>query len=200
MKTVSLSGSPRENVGKKDAKALRQQGMVPCVIYGGKEQIHFSLDQRQFQDVVFSPDACFVEVDLQGKKHMTILQDIQYHPVSDKILHADFFEISEGKPIKLNIPVRLEGTSPGVLKGGKLALKMRKLPLKATAEKMPQEIVIDISELNINDKVKASQLKSDKYDLLLNENTVVVMIMKARGLDTAAEGAEAEPAAKAAGE
>jgi len=200
MKTVSLSGSPRENVGKKDAKALRQQGMVPCVIYGGKEQIHFSLDQRQFQNVVFSPDACFVEVDLQGKKHMTILQDIQYHPVSDKILHADFFEISEGKPIKLNIPVRLEGTSPGVLKGGKLALKMRKLPLKATAEKMPQEIVIDISELNINDKVKASQLKSDKYDLLLNENTVVVMIMKARGLDTAAEGAEAEPAAKAAGE
>jgi large subunit ribosomal protein L25 len=111
MKTVSLSGSPRENVGKKDAKALRKQGLVPCVIYGGKEQIHFSLDERLFQNIVFTPEACFVEVELAGKKHYTILQDVQYHPVSDKILHADFLEMTEGKPVKLNIPLRLEGTS-----------------------------------------------------------------------------------------
>ncbi len=187
MKTVSLSGSRRENVGKKDAKALRNQGLVPCVIYGGKEQIHFALDERQFQKVVFTPEACFVEIDLQNKKHLTILQDIQYHPVSDKILHADFLEISEGKPIKLSIPVRLEGTSPGVLKGGKLSHKLRKLPIKATAENMPQEIVVDISNLNINDKIKVSQLKSNKYELLLNENTVIVMIMKARGSETGTE-------------
>ncbi len=192
MKTVSLSGSPRENVGKKDAKSLRKQGLVPCVIYGGKEQIHFSLDQRLFQDIVFTPEACFVEVDLAGKKYSTILQDVQYHPVSDKILHADFMEMTDGKPVKLNIPLRLEGTSPGVLKGGKLALKLRKIPVKAMPDNMPQEIVLNIDKLNIGDKIKASQIKSDKYDILLNENTVLVMIMKARGSDVAADAEESE--------
>lgn len=197
MKTVSLSGSPRENVGKKDAKALRKQGLVPCVIYGGKEQIHFSLDERLFQNIVFTPEACFVEVELAGKKHYTILQDVQYHPVSDKILHADFLEMTEGKPVKLNIPLRLEGTSPGVLKGGKLALKLRKIPVKALPDNMPQEIVLNIGKLNIGDKIKASQVKSDKYEILLNENTVLVMILKARGLDVVADGDETEESVEA---
>jgi len=183
MKTVSLSGSPRENVGKKDAKALRGKGHVPCVIYGGKEQIHFSMDERFFQKLVFTPEACFVEINIDDNKYLTTLQDIQYHPVSDKILHADFLEIRESKPVKLSIPVRLEGTSPGVLKGGRLALKLRKIPLKANPENMPQEILLNISKLDIGDKIKASQITSDKYDVLLNENTVVVMILKARGAD-----------------
>jgi large subunit ribosomal protein L25 len=195
MKTVSLSGSPRENVGKKDAKALRQQGHVPCVIYGGKEQVHFSVDERVFQKIVFTPEACFVDIDLAGTKYNVILQDIQYHPVSDKILHADFLEITEGRPITLSIPIRLEGTSPGVLKGGRLALKLRKLPLKALAENMPQEIVLSISKLNIGDKIKASQLKSDKYNLLLNENTVIVMVLKARGSDIATDTEDGEEGA-----
>jgi large subunit ribosomal protein L25 len=186
MKTVSLSGSPRENVGKKDAKELRTKGHVPCVIYGGKEQIHFSMDERNFQKLVFTPEACYVEINIGDNKYLTILQDIQYHPVSDKILHADFLEIREGKPVKLDIPVRLEGTSPGILKGGRLSLKLRKVPLKAAPENMPQEILLNIGKLDIGDKIKASQITSDKYDVLLNENTVVVMILKARGADISA--------------
>lgn len=183
MKTVSLSGSPRENVGKKDAKAIREKGHVPCVVYGGKEQIHFSTNERSFKNIVFTPEACFVEIDLNGKKYLTILQDVQYHPVSDKILHADFMEITENRYIKLDIPVRLEGTSPGVLKGGRLVQKMRKLPIKALSINMPQEIVVNIGKLNINDKIKAVNVKSDKYELLLNDNTVIVMIMKSRSTD-----------------
>ena len=197
MKTVSLSGSPRENVGKKDAKSLRKEGMVPCVIYGGKEQLHFSMDERHFQKIVFTPEACFVEIELSGKKHLTILQDIQYHPVSDKILHADFLQILDGKPVKLEIPIRLEGVSPGVLLGGRLAQKLRKVPVKALAENMPQEILLNISKLKIGDKIKASQIKSDKYEILLNENIVLVMILKARGAEVSATDDEEETEAVA---
>jgi large subunit ribosomal protein L25 len=204
MKTVSLSGSPRENVGKKDAKSLRKEGQVPCVIYGGGEQLHFSFDERHFQKIVFTPEACFVEIELSGKKHLTILQDIQYHPVSDKILHADFLQIIEGKPVKLEIPIRLEGVSPGVLLGGRLAQKLRKVPVKALAENMPQEILLNISKLKIGDKIKASQVKSDKYEILLNENIILVMILKARGVevtdDVEEAGAETPAATEEAAE
>lgn len=192
MKTVSLSGSPRENVGKKDAKSLRSAGMVPCVFYGGKEQVHFALKETDFLNIVFTPEVCFIEIELNGKKVTGVLQDIQYHPVSDKILHADFLELT-GKPIKLSVPVRVIGTSPGVLKGGRLAVKMRKIPIKALPENMPEEIVLDINELEIGNKIKASELKSDKYEVLFNENTVVLMILKARG-------AEVDPDAPVEGE
>jgi len=200
MKTVSLSGSPRENVGKKDAKSLRKEGLVPCVIYGGAEQLHFSFDERNFQKLVFTPEACFVEIELSGKKHLTILQDVQYHPVSDKILHADFLQIREGKPVKLEIPIRLEGVSPGVLLGGRLAQKLRKIPVKALAENMPQEILLNISKLKIGDKIKASQVKSDKYEILLNENVVLVMILKARGAEVTMDDEEVADEAPAASE
>ncbi len=194
MKTVSLSGSPRENVGKKDAKALRKENLVPCVLYGGKEQIHFATDERNFQKVVFTPEVCFIEIDLAGKKYSAILQDIQYHPVNDKILHADFLELT-GKPIKLDVPVRLIGTSPGVLKGGKLALKHRKLPVKSLPDNMPQEIIVSINDLEIGDKVKVSEVKSENFSILLTDNTVIVMIMKARGAE--AGETEVEAAAEA---
>ncbi len=200
MKTVSLSGSLRENVGKKDAKTIRKSGLVPCVIYGGKEQVHFTMDERNFKNLVFTPEVCFVDLDISGKKYAVILQDVQYHPVTDKILHADFLELLDGKPIKLSVPVRLTGTSPGVLKGGRLALKLRKIPLKAMADDMPQEIVLSISKLEIGDKIKASQVKSDKYELLLNENVVLVMILKARAvvLEEGEEGEEGTEGAEGA--
>jgi large subunit ribosomal protein L25 len=195
MKKVSLSGSPRENVGKKDAKALRKENLVPCVIYGGKEQVHFATDERSFKKIVFTPEVCFVDIDVAGKKYSAILQDIQYHPINDKILHADFLELT-GKPIKLDVPVRLEGISPGVLKGGRLAQKLRKVPIRTLPDKMPEEIVVSISDLDIGDKVKVSEIKSDSYEVLLSANAVLVMIMKARGADVAEEGEEtAEPTA-----
>jgi large subunit ribosomal protein L25 len=192
MKIVSISGSLRENVGKKDAKSLRVQGHVPCVIYGGKEQIHFSTDERSFIKIVFTPEVCFVEIDLGTEKVKAILQDVQYHPTTDKIMHADFMELKDEKLIKLNVPIRLIGTSPGVLKGGKLELKQRKLLVRSIPANMPEEIVVSIEKLDIGHGVKVKELKSDKFEFLQNENTLVVQILKARGADaTALDGSGA---------
>ena len=199
MKTVSLSGSLRENVGKKDAKTIRNLGHVPCVLYGGKEQIHFSMDERNFKELVFRPEVCFVDFDISEKKFSAILQDIQYHPISDKIVHADFLELI-GKPIKMEVPIKLEGVSPGVLEGGRLALKYRKIPIKSLPGDMPENIVISIDSLNIGDNVKASQVKSDKYEVLFDENTMLVMILKARAAEELAVEEGVEEATEEGGE
>jgi large subunit ribosomal protein L25 len=185
MKTVSISGSPRKSVGKKDAQRLRVKGLVPCVVYGGKEQIHFSTDERSFNKIIFTPEVCFVEIDLDGKIYRTILQDAQYHPTTDKIIHADFLELLDGKHIKLEVPVRLTGTSPGVLKGGKLNLKQRKLLVRALPANMPEEIVISIGKLDIGHGVKIKELKTNNFDLLQNDRTLVVQILKSRATDAA---------------
>ena len=182
MKTVSMSGSPRANVGKKDAKALRKAGLVPCVIYGGKEQIHFSTPETSFKPIVFSPDACFVEVDVSGKKYLTILQDIQYHKVSDSILHADLFELSDDKPITLPIPVVYQGSSPGVLKGGKLVKNTRKVKVSALPKNMPQTLTIDLSALEIGDMIKVASIQTNNFTILDNPGTTICMVKTTRNV------------------
>lgn len=193
MKTVSMSGSPRANVGKKDAKALRKAGLVPCVIYGGKEQIHFSTPEKSFKDVVFTPDVCFIEVDLNGKKYLTVLQDIQYHKVKDSILHADLFELHEDKPITLPIPVVYVGSSPGVLQGGKLVRTTRKIRIKALPKDMPQTITIDLSPLEIGDMVKVSALEPKNFTIVEHPSTTICMVKVTRNVvavEEATEGGE----------
>ncbi len=191
MKTVSLSGTPRAYVGKKDAKKLRREGKVPCVIYGGKEQKHFFLDQKDFKKIIFTPEVFIVKIDLEGTTYETILQDIQYHPVSDLVLHADFLELTPGRAVTLAIPVQLEGTAPGVVKGGKLHLKLRKLRLRGLVEDMPEHVVLDITPLDIGKSIKVKDINIDKIQFLDPENAVVVSVKAARGL-TAAELAEEE--------
>ncbi|MFW5759028.1 MAG: 50S ribosomal protein L25, partial [Bacteroidota bacterium] len=115
MKTVSVSGSPRENVGKKDAKALRRQGLVPCVLYGGEEQVCFTLPELAFKDIIYTPESCIVKLDIEGKSYNTILQDAQFHPVTDKIIHCDFLQVFPDKDIKIDIPINVVGNSPGVI-------------------------------------------------------------------------------------
>jgi len=189
MKTVSMSGSPRANVGKKDAKALRNAGLVPCVIYGGKEQIHFSTPETSFKQIVFTPDVCFIEVDLNGKKHLTVLQDIQYHKVSDSILHADLFELHDDKPITLPIPVVYEGSSPGVLKGGKLVKSVRKIKVNALPKNMPETLKIDLSTLEIGDMVKISAIETNNFTIVDYPGTTVCMVKTTRNVvaDASAE-------------
>lgn len=186
MKVVSLSGSLRENVGKKDAKKVRNQGLVPCVIYGGKEQIHFSTDAKNFQKIVFTPEVCFVKIDIDGKQFDAILQDIQYHPVTDIVYHADFMEINNDKPIVMNIPIKISGTAPGVLKGGKMVQKFRKLKIKALPEKMPETINISINELEIGQAVKVADVASENYQILDNKNNTIVTINVTRAVEEAA--------------
>ncbi len=192
MKTVSLSGSLRENVGKEDARKNRRKGNVPCVIYGGKEQIHFQMDERQFKDIIFTAEVFIIDIDIDGKPYKTILQDIQYHPVTDRILHADFLEVVPGKPVKIGIPVKLKGTAPGIIKGGKLFKKLRKLFVKGLIEDLPEFFEIDISSLDIGDSVVIRDLSYDKLELLNAHSEVVVSVRTTRVASTEEEEEEEE--------
>jgi len=182
MKTVSLSGSLRENVGKKDAKKHRVEGKIPCVLYGGKEQIHFVVDDKQFRKLIFTPEVYLVKLGIGGTEHDTIIQDVQYHPVTDRILHADFLELQADKPVSIAIPVKIEGTAPGVLKGGRFIFKMRKLKIKAMAKDFPDYISIGIDTLEIGDSVKVSDIKRDDVAFLDPPNSVIVGVRTARAV------------------
>lgn len=176
MKTISMSGSLRENVGKKDAKALRKQGKVPCVLYGGESQIHFGMDTSEFKDLVFSPEIALVELNIDGNIQKAILQDIQYHAVTDNIMHADFLTISEDKEIIMGVPVKTTGNSAGVIKGGILMLKLRKIKIKALPANMPETITVDVTNLEIGDSIKVGEVDSHNLTLLDSPNAVVVTV------------------------
>ncbi len=203
-----MSGSPRENVGKKDAKALRRQGLVPCVMYGGKEQIHFTVEELQFRDLIFVPDASLVKLKVNNKEFDAILQDIQYHPVTDRIIHADFLEVLPGKEIKIDVPINAVGDSPGVIKGGKLFIKQRKLKVKGLVDDIPNSLDIDISDLEIGDSVIVKDVEEKGLEFLNIPNSVVVMVKTSRVVaedeeeedEEAAEGEEGEKGEKPEGE
>lgn len=206
MKSITINGSKRESVGKVATKAIRNAGGVPCVLYGGDQPLHFSAKELAFSKLVYTPNAHTVVIVLDdGSKIDAILQDIQFHPVSDKILHVDFFQLKEDKEISMDIPVQLEGAAPGVLiSGGVLRLNKRKLRVKALPAKLPDLIKVDISSLELGGKIYTTELKNDDYILLHTDNTVVCQVRTARtsiletveATDTE-EGAEEENAAEA---
>lgn len=182
MKTISISGSLRENVGKKGAHELRTREMVPCVIYGGKEQVHFSALEKDFKSLVYTPDVHLVKLDVGGKTCNAILQDIQFHKVTDKILHIDFLEVLPGKAVVMEIPVRTTGTSEGVREGGKLYVKLKKLKVKGLPEKFPDNISIDITKMKIGDSVRVGDIKIDGLQLLNAPNVTVVAVRVTRAV------------------
>ncbi|MGB1971443.1 MAG: 50S ribosomal protein L25/general stress protein Ctc [Flavobacteriaceae bacterium] len=181
MKSITINGSKRESVGKKATKALRNAEMVPCVLYGEKEPIHFAAKELDFSKLVYTPNAHTVVIRTEDGEFNAILQDIQFHPVSDKILHADFYQLSEDKEISMNIPVQIEGAAPGVLNsGGVLILNKRKLKIRALPKNLPDMIVADISGLELGNKLYTSELTSDEYELLHSDNTVVCQVKTSR--------------------
>lgn len=204
MKTVSVSGSLRENVGKKDAKALRREGLVPCVLYGGKQQVSFAIPEASFKDIIYTPESCLVNLEISGKKYMVIQQDAQFHPVKGNIIHCDFMEIFPDKPVKLDVPIAIVGNSPGVIKGGKLITKLRKLKIKGLMDALPDVVEVNISKLQIGDSVKVGQLKTKGVEFLTPANSVVVTVKVTRGVaavgadEEEAEGGEATEATEAA--
>ncbi len=198
MKALIISGSLRENVGKKDAKMQRREAKVPCVLYGGKEQIHFVATEKDFKKLIFTPEIFIVNLQINGIEYNAILQDIQYHPVTDSILHIDFMQIFDDKPVIISIPVNFTGVAPGVLKGGKLIRKIRKLKIKALPKYLPDDIVVDISELNIAGTIKVGDLVRENIQFLDPLSSVVVTIISSRGVAGDEEGAEAKPAEGAA--
>lgn len=177
-----MSGSPRQNVGKKDAKELRKNKMVPCVLYGGEKQYHFSISEKNFNPVIFSPYTFIIDLEVEGKKFKTVLQEVQYHPVADNILHVDFLEIKEDKPVVINLPVRISGVSPGVLRGGKLVNKYRKLKVKGIVSKLPDLIDVSINELEVGDAIKVGDIKIEGVELLESPRNIVVTVQSARNM------------------
>lgn len=181
MKAISLSGSLRENVGKKDAKAIRIAGRVPCVLYGNGEQIHFSVDSIAVGKVVYSPDVYQVELEINGKKTNAVIQELQQNPLTDRITHVDFLELSDDKPVKVALPVRTKGLAPGVVRGGKLQQVYRRLQVIGLAKDLPADITLDISELEIGDSIRVKHVDLPNVQLLDPANSVVVSVKMARG-------------------
>ena len=182
MKSITINGSQRESVGKSSTKALRNAGKVPCVVYGGEKPVHFSADEISFSKLVYTPDAHTVIISLDGKEEISaIIQDIQFHPVSEKILHIDFFQLFENKEITMTIPVKFSGNAPGVrLEGGLLFKNKRKLYIKALPKNLPDFISVDISNLRLNDKVTIQDLLNDNYSFVHPENMVVCQVKMSR--------------------
>ena len=200
MKSITIKGSERESVGKKATKALRNAGLVPCVVYGGEKPLHFSAPELAFRDLVYTAAAHTVKVDLGEGKLKAIMQDIQFHPVTDKILHIDFYQLFDDKEVTMNIPVRLQGNSPGVRNGGRLLFRKRKLAIKALPDKLPDFFDIDISKLKIGDNIVVESLLNDDFAILHPDTTVVVQVKTQRAAvvedveeeDEDAEGVEGE--------
>ena len=180
MKSITIKGSQRESVGKVATKALRNAGKVPCVLYGGDKPLHFSADEISFKNLVYTPNVYTATIELEGTTYNAILQDVQFHPVTDKILHIDFYQLFNDKMVTMNIPVQLTGSSPGVLNGGSLRFPMRKLSVRALPADLPDFLTADISKLKIGDKFCVRELADDKFSILHPETSVVVQVRTAR--------------------
>ena len=192
MNTVSLSGSLRENVGKKDTKALRKAELVPCVMYGnGQDQVHFATPAKNFKKILFTPETYIIDFDINGKTYKTILQDVQYHPVSDEVLHADFLIVSEDKPITVTLPITLEGSAAGVMRGGKPKKGIRKVKVCGLIKDLPDYVKVNISNVNINEAIKVKDLNIENVTPVTPDYTVIFAVNMARGAATAGEEEEA---------
>jgi large subunit ribosomal protein L25 len=180
MKTISLSGVKRNALGKKDTSVLRREGKVPCVLYGGKEAIQFSAIEKDFKSIVYTPDVHLVKLDVGGKQAEAVLKDIQYHPITDSILHVDFLEVLPDKPIVMEIPIRFIGTSVGVKEGGKMLKKLTKAKVKGLISKLPGSIDINVESLKIGGYVRIKDIVLDGVTLLHEPNVTIVSVKVTR--------------------
>lgn len=190
MKTAQLSGSLRANVGKKDAKALRNEGLVPCVLYGQGEQTHFAVKRVPLEKLVFSPDVYQIELDIDGKKANAIIRELQQHPTKDTVQHIDFLELNAAKEVRVKLPVRLSGSSRGVRAGGKLMQVFRHMQCQGLPSALPEEINIDISPMRIGQSFRVSNIEIPGVKILDPANAVVVAVKMARG---AVKGSDIDP-------
>jgi large subunit ribosomal protein L25 len=196
MKTIEIIGYKRANLGKSDAKRMREEGNVPCVVYGEEGQIHFYAPMILFRSLIYTPEVYFVNLNIEGEIFHCILQDVQFHPVSDIILHADFLILHDEKPIKMGIPVDFVGRAAGIQKGGKLQVKMRKILVKALPKNMPEKITIDITSMELGDAIKIKDVPVENFEILNNPRVTVATVTIPR-LARLAEEEEAEAEAEA---
>ncbi len=180
MKSLKITGQKREGLGKKEAKKMRDQGLIPAVLYGMNEVVHFALSFSDLRPFVYTPSVYLIDLTIDGKDYKAMIQDIQWHPVEEQILHIDFLKIEEGVPVKIAVPVELTGTAKGIKAGGKIKSNMRKLRVKALAENLPDTIKIDITKLGIGDSIKVESLKRDNLEFLDNKSNLIVGVVSTR--------------------
>lgn len=198
MKSIALQGNKRADRGTTDAKALRSAEKIPAVLYGGKENTHFTVNEIQFGKIIHSPNVYFIDLDIDGSTHRAIIKDVQFHPVTDRVLHIDFLEVVEGKAITVNMPIKLTGNSRGVLNGGKLRTVTRRLKVNGLAETLPEFITIDITNLRIGQSIKVGDIQVDGLRLLDAANAVVVAVKRSRVSTADTDEDEDEEGAEAA--
>lgn len=180
MKSISIKGTKREVVGKKNAKELRAEGLVPGVIYGGKEPIHFQAPEKEFKPLIYTPNVYLVDLDIDGTVYQTIIQDTQFHPVEEQLMHVDFLQTSADKTIKVEIPVKVEGFAKGIRKGGKLKLNLRTLKVKAKVKDLPDTISVNVDDLDLGQSIKVGALQSENIEFINAKDVPVVTIMVTR--------------------
>lgn len=196
MKIYKIRASLRMETGKKQSRQLRSEGLVPCVLYGGEENLHFAASEKQFRNLIYSPDVYLVKLDIEGKSYDAVIKDIQFHPVTDHILHVDFAQIISGKKITLSLPLQLTGNSAGLLAGGKLRQRRRTMKVRGLVEHMPEHLNVDMTDLEIGDSLKVGDLEFENLEILDPPRAMVVGVVSSRlvakGLRETVEELEAE--------
>jgi len=182
MKTVALTGELRSDLGTKHSRAMRNEGKVPCVLYGGGDHIHFYVYSPDFKALVYTPNTYKVQLTIDGKKYMAILHDMQFHPVNEAILHADFLAVDEKKPVTVSIPVLIEGNSPGVRAGGKLIQKIQRLKVKGLISNIPDAINVNIDQLDLGQSIKVKNIDASNIELLDNKDNAIVTVKMTRNV------------------
>lgn len=200
METIEIKGTVREQVGKKFTKQLRKELQVPCELYGGEENIHFYAHENDFSSLIYTPNVYIVKIKIKRKVYKAIIQDIQFHPVTDKILHIDFLQVADDKKINIAIPVKLHGLAQGVKQGGNLQLLRRKILVRGVVKDLPDVLNINVENLGLGKTIQIGELSFDKLELLEPKNTVVVSVKVSRISveEVEEEVAEAEETAEAA--
>lgn len=186
MKTLVINGTPRTDISKQEVKTLREGERVPCVLYGGEKQVHFSVAMLDFRDLIYTPEVHMVKLHVDGQEYDAILKDVQFHAITDKLQHVDFVQVFPDKAITMSVPMRMTGASEGVKQGGKLVAKLRRLSLKALPAQMPDSIVVDITNLKIGGNIKVRDISVDGVTLLDSPNNVVVTVRMTRNVATEA--------------
>ncbi len=196
MKSLEIIGYKRANLDKRELVSIREEGNVPCVVYGPgiKEQIHFYSPAILFRDLIYTPEVHMVELNIEGEKIKAILREAQFHPVSEVLLHADFLAFSDDKPITMNIPVEIHGSSPGIMKGGKLEIKSRTLAVKGLAENLPDSIPVNISKLELGKSIKVGELSVEGFDIMTSTNVTIATVGIPRALRGKKAGEEEDDA------
>ena len=180
MKTLQIQGAARADFGKKAAKASRREGQIPCILYGGGEEVAFTVDTKAVKPLIYTPNSYIVEIEIDGKVEKAVMREVQFHPVREQILHIDFYRVQEGKPVAIAIPVRLTGTAEGVKVGGKLALSARKLVVKAMVDQLPDEIVVDVTPLNVGQTIFVGDLQFENLQFITPATTAVCAVRVTR--------------------